>query len=275
MPGISQKIWDQRDKYTSARIGLDQNLLGQSTKCHLELIEAQALARNSVLGIWDVEKFVANLEVDRARVFIGKSEAIDRESYLKFPERGKRMHSGTKKKLKDWWEHKKEALNQQWVMIVTNGLSSNALKNSFLCFFQELEKSTSNSILDLLKKPIAIIIIENGRVAIGDEIGELLHLDASLVVVGERPGMSSYDSLGLYLTFEPNLKKQDSERNCISNIRSPGGLSAKNSAKQALYLLCESFHIGKSGVDLKLDLDKLDQWYLKNIRYQMNSEKIT
>ena len=91
-----------------------------------------------------------------------------------------------------------------------------------------------------------------GRVALGDEIGEVLGAQAVVVLIGERPGLSSPDGLGIYLTWAPRVGRTDAERNCISNVRSDG-LTYREAARRLVYLLCEARRLRLSGVALKDD----------------------
>ncbi len=95
-----------------------------------------------------------------------------------------------------------------------------------------------------------IVVVEQARVAVGDEIGDILGAKLCLVLIGERPGLSVADSLGLYLTWAPRPGVQDSARNCISNIHADG-LSPEQAADQAAWLIREATRRGLTGVDLK------------------------
>tara|TARA_R110002051_G_scaffold315223_1_gene393353 strand:- start:594 stop:953 length:360 start_codon:yes stop_codon:yes gene_type:complete len=102
----------------------------------------------------------------------------------------------------------------------------------------------------------AIVIAEQARVALGDEIGQLLKAKFSIVLIGERPGLSAPESMGVYTTFQPQVGFTDERRNCISNIYSKG-LQPEDGAVILKYLFKESMRLRNSGVALKIDLDKL------------------
>jgi ethanolamine ammonia-lyase small subunit len=101
-----------------------------------------------------------------------------------------------------------------------------------------------------------VVLVEHGRVAIGDEVGETLRAQAVVVLIGERPGLSSPDSMGIYLTWDPHVGRNDSQRNCISNVR-PAGLSTEAAAAKLHHLLERSRTLQLSGVALKDECQEL------------------
>ncbi|MGY3954273.1 ethanolamine ammonia-lyase light chain EutC [Aeromonas salmonicida] len=127
-----------------------------------------------------------------------------------------------------------------------DGLSSTALHQNALPFIEALQPHLRR--LGLACAPL--VIASQARVALGDEVGELLSARAVLVMIGERPGLSSPDSLGLYLTWQPRVGCMDSQRNCISNVR-PAGLDFPQAAHKLAWLLEQAFNRRLTGVALK------------------------
>jgi ethanolamine ammonia-lyase small subunit len=135
-------------------------------------------------------------------------------------------------------------------LIVSNGLSSTAVDQHGLRLLDAVVKAYANCKLEL--GPICLL--PNARVAVADEIGSLLNAKLSVIIVGERPGLSASDSLGIYLTYSPRIGNTDAERNCLSNIRPPDGLSYETAASKLAYLTVQALQRGISGVALKDDL---------------------
>jgi ethanolamine ammonia-lyase small subunit len=131
-------------------------------------------------------------------------------------------------------------------LLIADGLSATAINNHAVPLLQILIPLIRDSGFSLTP----LCILHQGRVAIGDEVGSLLKAKFSVILIGERPGLSSPDSMGAYLTYNPTVGLTDESRNCISNIRLEG-LSYKAAAEKILYFITESFRLGFSGVALK------------------------
>lgn len=155
-----------------------------------------------------------------------------------------------------WWRqagdclrtHAEQAIDV--ALIFSNGLSSTALDQHGLACLEAIVAAYADSGLRL--GPICLV--PNGRVALLDEIGGLLQARLAVIAVGERPGLSAADSLGAYLTYAPGIGNTDAERNCISNIRPPEGLSYQSAAAKLAYLSEQALLRWVSGVALKDDM---------------------
>jgi hypothetical protein len=100
-----------------------------------------------------------------------------------------------------------------------------------------------------------VVLMHQGRVAIGDEVGAALGAACVVVLIGERPGLSSPDSLGLYISWAPRVGLTDAARNCISNVR-PEGLAVEAAAAKLAWLLGEARRRRLTGVALKDEVDE-------------------
>jgi len=133
-------------------------------------------------------------------------------------------------------------------LVIVDGLSSRAVQQNAVPLIEQFITDLATKNPDLPITPP--IVVEQGRVAIGDEIGHLLGARQVVVIIGERPGLSSPDSLGIYLTYGPEPGLPDARRNCISNIR-PAGLSFGQASERLRYLILEASRLKLSGVSLK------------------------
>jgi ethanolamine ammonia-lyase small subunit len=138
--------------------------------------------------------------------------------------------------------------------VIGDGLSAMAIEENAVPFLDVMLPSLSKS--DWQVAPLCIV--KEARVAIGDEIGELLGAKLVVILIGERPGLSSPDSMGIYMTLNPRVGLTDESRNCISNIR-PEGLSYEHAAYKLNYLMSEARRRGVSGVNLKDEAEALPQ----------------
>ncbi|RXJ66394.1 ethanolamine ammonia-lyase [Halarcobacter ebronensis] len=259
---IIKNPWAALRDYTDARIGLGRTGVSLPTSKLLEFQLAHAMARDAVhlpLNIDNLLDGFANMPLELELLekeatkgvlkegiipLLLHSQAVNRHVYLQRPDLGRRLNKESRKKL----EELPKLDSYDLAIVIVDGLSSIAIKENAINFIHKLSKELVNDSLDWTLAPFSIV--EQGRVAIGDEVGNLLNAKAVLVLIGERPGLSSPDSLGLYLTYNPKVGLNDSNRNCISNIRTDG-LSYEEATKKALYLLKESRRLELSGVQIK------------------------
>jgi ethanolamine ammonia-lyase small subunit len=227
-------------EFTSARIAIGRVGTSIPLKQSLEFKLAHAHARDAVYSELDINNLTDVLKQFDLPVLHLHSRVNDRRQYLQRPDLGRRLNDGSLDLLLD---HHPET---DIAIILADGLSATAVNENAVGLLQALIPQ----LLAAGFKLSPMSMVEQGRVAIGDDIGHGLKAKLSLVLIGERPGLSSADSLGAYLTYNPKPGLTDEMRNCISNIR-PGGLIYKKAAKKIFYLVSEAFKRKLSGVDLK------------------------
>lgn len=207
-------LWDKLKEHTEARIGLHRQGHSISTKELLEFQLAHALARDAVIAPWDIEATErAFWSLDEKPILL-ETSVSHREQYLKFPNLGRELSIHSKATLQ-------KEVSVDIVFIVTDGLSSHAIDTHLIPFWKVLKPAIISA---FPKLKTALVFVPFGRVALSDEIGEILKAKLSIIIVGERPGLTSVDSLGIYLTYGPKKGNTDANRNCISNIHPPGGV---------------------------------------------------
>lgn len=226
-------------RLTPARVGLGRVGPGQSTADVLAFAMAHARARDAVHDTLDVEALAAQVEAMGYRPLRATSAAPDRRTYLLRPDLGR--------SLADHTPLSAEAATDLAV-VLADGLSARAVQAHAVPLLAALR----DALIGLRLGPI--VIATQARVALGDEIGQRLRARAVLVLIGERPGLSSPDSLGAYLTFDPRPGRTDAERNCVSNIR-PEGLGYDEAVFKLAWLIREAMRRQLTGVDLKDDSD--------------------
>jgi len=224
-------------EFTPARVDLGRTGHSLPTSELLDFQLAHARARDAVHLPLDVHSMLLELKQKNVPCVALASEAGDRFTYLRRPELGRRLNAESRERL--------TPLKSDYdvAFVIADGLSALAVHRHAAPL---LELVLSK--LDWKIAPVAVV--EQGRVAIGDEIGELLGAKLAVVLIGERPGLSSPDSMGIYLTWQPRAGRTDAERNCISNIRAEG-LSYELAAHKLLFLMNESSRLKLSGVLLK------------------------
>ncbi len=217
---------------TSARVGLGRAGQGLPTAPMLDFQLAHARARDAVHAALDVDRLATALPSPSLIIY---SAAPDRATYLQNPDLGRRLSPAASLPR---GEH-------DLALVLADGLSAIAVQNHAPALVAALARRLPGWSI------APVVIARQGRVAIGDPIGEALGARMVVVLIGERPGLSAPDSLGAYITFAPRPGRQDSERNCVSNIRDPGGLGPDQAADKIAWLLGEAMRLGFTGIDLK------------------------
>lgn len=243
--------WTSLRRFTAARIALGRSGTSLPTGPHLDFQLAHARARNAVHHALDTLALASELQTAGIKCLDLQSAAATRAEYLQRPDKGRQLSPPSRDALT---AHAPAATGKRpdLALVIGDGLSALAIEQNARPFLEALLPAVRAS--DWSLAPLSIV--SQARVAIGDEIGEVLGARAVVVMIGERPGLSSPDSMGLYLTFAPRIGLTDERRNCISNVR-PEGLSYERAAHKLVYLIAEAFKRGISGVDLKDEADDL------------------
>jgi ethanolamine ammonia-lyase small subunit len=239
---IEQDIWHPLKAFTNARIALGRTGTAIPLKEVLAFKLAFAHAKDAVYSALNMDELRAQLREFDLPIYRLQSKAINREMYLQRPDFGRLLHQESINLLKT----NNSSIKYDVAIIIADGLSATAINKHALPVIGLL----INELRRLNYSIAPITIVEQGRVAIGDETGYYLNAQMSVVLIGERPGLTSPDSMGAYLTFNPKQGLTDERRNCVSNIR-PEGLVYEFAAQKILYLIQESLRLKLSGVELK------------------------
>ncbi len=233
--------WQSLRRFTAARIALGRSGISQPTAPQLAFQLAHARARDAVHAELDYAALADALSAASGLSCVSlHSAAANRHTYLQRPDLGRQLDAPSRAALVPSTD------GYDLAIVIADGLSALAIEQNALPLLQSLLARLAPEQWHIA--PLAIV--RQGRVAIGDEIAHLLHARAVVVVIGERPGLSSPDSMGLYLTWSPRPGLTDAARNCISNVR-PAGLTYDAAAFKLHYLLSESRRRQLSGVALK------------------------
>lgn len=231
--------------YTKARIGLGHEAPALPTKAWLLFSLHHADAIDALTIPWRLDKQEKELLKAGFKTMRLGTKITDRAQYMQRPDLGRQLNDASKEQLMAL----DQASPRSILITASNGLSSLAVKNHLTLFLRALLPLFDKEKLKLSYN--RIFLIPNGRVALIDDIGEIVNPILGLSIIGERPGLSSPDSLAAYLTYAPRLGRSDSERNCISNIRPPHGLSYEEAAAKLIFLIKEAMRRKLSGVTLK------------------------
>lgn len=237
--------WISLRKYTKARIALGRAGTALTTAELLRFRLDHARARDAVLKDMDPAAVRNSLEKFRMPVLELTTRAHDRNEYIHRPDLGRRLSPESAALLA------KHRGDYDIALMIADGLSGIGVETNsgpFLDYLLPLLRDAHYTLAPLF-------IIRQGRVAVSDEVGSILGAKLSAILIGERPGLSSPDSMGIYMTFCPEPGLTDERRNCISNIR-PEGLAWPAAARKLIYFIRKSLRLKLSGVKLKDDEDR-------------------
>ncbi|MBD2751306.1 ethanolamine ammonia-lyase subunit EutC [Spirosoma validum] len=233
--------WSSLKAYTNARIALGRTGVSIPLRESLQFKLAHAHAKDAVYSQLNLPDLQASLSASGLPIHSVRSQAENRDTYLQRPDLGRLLDDTSTAKLQQLAGSPVDIC-----LIIADGLSATAVMQN------------AGTVVNLLVEKIRqagyslapIILVEQGRVAIMDAIGGLLHPRLAIILIGERPGLSSFDSMGAYITYAPQPGLTDERRNCISNIRDQG-LPPAMAVDKLMYLIHAAFRLQLTGVALK------------------------
>ena len=251
---VTHNPWGKLRDFTSARIALGRsgNSVPTNELLSFQLDHAQAM--DAVHCSLNIESLVAGLSDSYSILentleppVVVSSQVSDRLMYLQRPDLGRLLDESS-------WQTLNLIANEHntdidLAIVIADGLSSVAIQNHAVPVVTRLISLLSADD-EHQWKFAPITIVKQGRVAVGDDVGECFNAKVVLVLIGERPGLTSPDSMGMYLTWGAKRGSKDSQRNCISNVR-PQGLNYDDACERVFYLLKEARKLQLSGVNLK------------------------
>lgn len=235
--------WRALSKFTAARIALGRAGGSWRTETLLDFRLAHARARDAVLKPFQWEKLEGELRRAGMETFRLSTGTTDRQEFLKRPDLGRQLSAGSRQHL----EQSRALWGQRdLAVLVSDGLSALAAEIQIVPVLASLLPILTGAGWTIFP----VFIAPFARVKLEDEVGAIVKARHALIVLGERPGLGSPDSLSAYFVREPGENKTDADRNCISNIR-PAGLPPVEAAEKLARLLMESARRGVSGIALK------------------------
>lgn len=243
-PADPQNPLLQLRRLTPARIALGRTGTSLPTDAQLEFQYAHAQARDAVHLAFDHAGLRAQLADSGRNTLLLHSAAQNRDIYLQRPDLGRRLSDESAQTLRDHVAANPGSVDL--AIVIADGLSALAVHRHAVPFLARIHEQIAADGWSVAP----VVLVEQGRVAVADEIGERLGAKMVVILIGERPGLSSPDSLGLYFTYAPKVGLTDAHRNCISNVRLEG-LSYGMAAHRLLYLMREACRRKLSGVNLK------------------------
>lgn len=257
MDEITLSPWSNWRSLTSARIALGRAGNAIPTDEALRFGWSHAMARDAVHMPLDITALEAQLSDAGWASTRARSRAADRTTYLHRPDLGRQLDEEDAQRLRSLRVDSRNVAGNgvgneataDLCIVIGDGLSSLAVVRHAVPLLQALRP-----LLPVGFRITPIVLIPQARVAVADEVGEIFGAALSVILIGERPGLSSPDSLGLYLTHAPQRGRHDAERNCISNVR-PQGLSYGAAAFKLAWLMQRAQCLGVTGVGLKDESD--------------------
>jgi len=250
---VTPTPWEALKNFTDARIALGRAGVSLPTAAHLAFQLAHAQARDAVHLPFDAHGVQTSLHSLGLPTLRLHSRAIDRATYLQRPDLGRRLDAASLQTLAQWQNQHRTTQAFDVAFVLVDGLSALAIhQNAVPLVSLMLQRLKADTTQPWTVAPLTVVA--QGRVAIGDEVGAAWRANTVVVLIGERPGLSSPDSMGIYLTWAPKVGTTDAARNCISNVR-PAGLSVDAAAATLHRLLSQARLKQLTGVGLKDDTD--------------------
>lgn len=242
--GVIHDPWQDWRAATPARLALGRAGQGMPTDETLRFGWAHAMARDAIHAALDTEALASALRAEGWETRSVRSGASDRATYLRRPDLGRQLDADDAQRLRA-----EAGTGCDLCLVVGDGLSSLAVARHAVPLLAALRPLLAAGL-----RLAPVVIATQARVALADEIGEAYGARLAAILIGERPGLSSPDSLGVYLTHGPRRGRHDAQRNCISNVR-PQGLSYAAAGFKLAWLVRESLRRGLTGVELKDESD--------------------
>ncbi len=243
----SHDPWSFLKRFTHARIALGRAGHGTPTNEVLNFRLAHSKARDSVWSEVDFTAMREYLQTSNLNFVDVQSRCRSKQEFLLNPDLGRSLNTSSDSVL-----GQKKTDQCDLILVIADGLSAHAVHENgkpFVDHFMQLLKQSGLSLGP-------VVLAKYARVGLGDNIGEALGAKSVVMLIGERPGLASAESLSIYYTFKPRAENTDACRNCISNIHA-SGISPEGAAIMADHLIKTSFHRQLSGVDLKIEYPSL------------------
>lgn len=248
-PLVTENPWRDWRTATPARVALGRAGAGMPTDETLRFGWAHAMARDAIHAALDVAKLEGELRTQGWTVERVHSRAADRTTYLRRPDLGRQLDADDDARLRADAADAPDGARCDVCIVIGDGLSSLAVERHAAPLLAALRPH-----LPPATRFAPVVIASQARVALADEVAEAFGATLAVMLIGERPGLSSPDSLGIYLTHAPKRGRHDAERNCISNVR-PEGLACDTAAFKLAWLMREALRRGATGIALKDESD--------------------